>query len=117
MLISRAETSVERHINHKEARRLRERGKVCPLLEFEVIAVYFWPSGAYIYPLPTGSRTRLFSSSVGVQEPVPSWQNKQLEADVWRGDEVVSLVANSDFFFNFFHLTVWSTFGSIEGDL
>ncbi|MEQ2172327.1 hypothetical protein GOODEAATRI_019937, partial [Goodea atripinnis] len=28
-LISRGETSVERHINRKEARRLREKGKVC----------------------------------------------------------------------------------------
>lgn len=28
ILISRAETSVERHINHKETKRLREKGKV-----------------------------------------------------------------------------------------
>lgn len=31
ILISRGETSVERHINHKETRRLKEKGKVCTL--------------------------------------------------------------------------------------
>lgn len=32
MLISRGETSIERHINRKEARRLKEKGKVRALL-------------------------------------------------------------------------------------
>lgn len=47
MLISRGETSIERHINRKEARRLKEKGKVRALLCSQLLymsksLVFYW---------------------------------------------------------------------------